>query len=95
MDKSAMVTILHELNRQGLAARVRHARDRRFHALKITAKGEALLQRMLVPVSQPGRPIRDALSARELEQLLSLLDRACDALVRAEQDAKSSTRSSP
>src|SRR5262245_26692574 len=90
MDKSAVVAILHELSRQGLATRVRHARDRRFHALKITAKGEALLQRMLVPISRPGRPIRDALSPQELEQLLSLLERACDALVQADQDAKSS-----
>ncbi len=89
MDKSAVAAIVDDLDRQGLATRVRHARDRRFHALKITAKGKALLQRMLAPASGPSRPIRQALSPREQEQLLSLLDRACRALVQAEHDAKS------
>jgi DNA-binding MarR family transcriptional regulator len=88
MDKSAVVAIVQELDRQGLATRVRHAEDRRFQALKITAKGQALLQRTLAPVSRPGRPIREALSPRELEQLLSLLDRAWRALLQAEQDTR-------
>lgn len=90
MDKSAVVAIIHDLDRQGLATRVRHAEDRRFHALQITPKGEALLQRTLAPASRPGRPIRDALSPRELDQLLSLLDRAWRALLEAEQNAKAS-----
>jgi DNA-binding MarR family transcriptional regulator len=94
MDKSAVVAIIHDLDRQGLATRVRHAQDRRFHALKITSKGQALLQRTLPPASRPGRPIREALSPRELEQLLSLLDRAWRALLQAERSAKSSTGNS-
>jgi DNA-binding MarR family transcriptional regulator len=83
MDKSAVVAIIDELERRGLAARVRHPQDRRFHSLKLTAKGETLLQKMFEPASQPGQPIRDALSPRELQQLLSLLDRACRALAEA------------
>jgi DNA-binding MarR family transcriptional regulator len=89
MDKSAVVAILNELDRQGLAVRTRHKLDGRFHALKITAKGNALLQRMLAPALGPARPIREALAPQELEQLISLLDRACEALLRAEQVAHS------
>jgi DNA-binding MarR family transcriptional regulator len=88
MDKSAVVAIIHDLDRLGLVSRVRHAEDRRFHALKIMPKGQALLQRALGPASRPGRPIREALSPRELEQLLALIDRASRALLRA--DTKSS-----
>ncbi|HEY1247263.1 MAG TPA: MarR family winged helix-turn-helix transcriptional regulator [Hyphomicrobiaceae bacterium] len=88
MDKSAVVAIIHDLDRQGLATRVRHAQDRRFHALKLTPKGQALLQRTLAPASRPGRPIREALSLRELEQLLSLLDRAWRALLEADRSVK-------
>ncbi|MBO0764276.1 MAG: winged helix-turn-helix transcriptional regulator [Hyphomicrobiaceae bacterium] len=84
MDKSAVVAIIHDLEWQGLATRVRHTQDRRFHALKLTPKGQALLQRTLAPASRPGRPIREALSPRELEQLLSLLDRAWRALLAAD-----------
>ncbi len=80
MDKSAVVAMLDELEHRGLAARARHAKDRRFYALKLTAKGKQLLQRMMEPAAQPGKPIRDALSPDELQQLLSLLDRACRAM---------------
>ena len=88
MDKSAVVVIIDELERRGLAARVRHPQDRRFHALKLTAKGKALLQRMIEPASQPGQPLRDALSPQELQQLLSLLDRACRAMEQASPPAR-------
>lgn len=81
MDKSAVTTVVRDLERRGLAVRVRGRDDRRFRALKLTAKGNALLQRMVKPASGPGQPIRDALSAREMKQLISLLDRAGRALV--------------
>lgn len=90
MDKSAVVAVVNQLEGRGLAMRVHHARDRRFRALKITAKGKALLQRMLAPASQPGQPIRKALSPREFDQLLSLLERAYRAMAEAEQNPKSS-----
>jgi|SRR4051812_44309184 DNA-binding MarR family transcriptional regulator len=91
MDKSAVVAIVDELEARGLATRVRQTEDRRRHALKLTAKGKALMQRMLKPASQPGRPIREALSPRELQQLLSLLDRACRAMMQANPAAKAAT----
>jgi DNA-binding MarR family transcriptional regulator len=84
MDKSAVVTIVHDLERRGLVARVRGRADRRFRALKLTVKGNALLKRMLKPASGPGQPIRDTLSPRELELLIALLDRAGRALAESQ-----------
>lgn len=89
MDKSAVVAIIDELESRDLARRVRQAHDRRRHALSLTTKGKALLQRMLGPAMVGGRPIRDALSPKEMEQLLSMLDRACDALAEAPPIKKS------
>ena len=90
MDKSAVVAIIDDLETRDLARRVRQAHDRRRHALSLTTKGKALLQRMLTPASVGGRPIREALSPREMEQLMSLLDRACRALAEAPPVAKAS-----
>jgi DNA-binding MarR family transcriptional regulator len=88
MDKSAVVAIVDDLENKGLASRIRQPLDRRRHALKLTAKGKTLMQRMFTPAQYAGRPIRDKLSARELTQLMALLDRACDALIEAELVAK-------
>jgi len=88
------VAIVDELENRGLASRVRQPLDRRRHALKLTAKGKTLMQRMFVPATYAGRPIREKLSARELTQLMALLDRACDALIEAEAAAKSSGNAS-
>ncbi len=94
MDKSAVVAIIDELESRDLARRVRQAHDRRRHALSLTTKGKALLQRMLGPATVGGRPIREALSAKEMEQLHALLDRACRALAEAPPIGKSSSASS-
>jgi len=80
MDKSAVVAIIDDLEARGLASRMRGTQDRRRHELTLTAAGEALTERMYGVVSQVGLPIRKALSKREFEQLLSLLDRAYGAL---------------
>jgi DNA-binding MarR family transcriptional regulator len=83
MDKSAVATILDELEARGLAMRERLPQDRRRHALSLTPAGEALMRRMQTEVAKPGRPIREALSADEMAQLMALLGRAHDALARA------------
>lgn len=80
MDKSAVVAIIDDLEARGLASRVRGTQDRRRHALTLTPEGEALTQRMYGVVSRVGQPMRDALSKREYEQLLSLIDRAYEAM---------------
>lgn len=83
MDKSAVVAVLDDLERRGLVSRVRDERDRRRHTLSLTREGEALMHKMHPAVLKPGLPIREALSPEEMEQLLSLLDRACRALAAA------------
>ncbi len=80
MDKSAVVAIVDELEERGLARRVRSAQDRRRYDLTLTAEGETTMQRMYMPARTVGQPIREALSQREIQQLLSLLDRAHRAL---------------
>jgi DNA-binding MarR family transcriptional regulator len=85
MDKSAVVAIIDELEAKGLTRRVRPAHDRRRHALTLTAQGDALMRKMVGPVSLAGLPIRQALTKPEMEQLLSLLDRAYHALAAAEE----------
>ena len=85
MDKSAVVPIIDELEKRGLATRVRTSHDRRRHALMLTEQGEAMMHRMLEPITSVGRPVREALSEQEMEQLLSLLDRAYLALAQSPQ----------
>lgn len=93
MDKSAVVALVKELERRGLAARVPGRDDRRFRALKLTAKGKTVLSQMMKPGAQPGQPIRDALSPAEMKQLLSLLDRACRAMMQSQPGANDSAGS--
>jgi len=91
MDKSAIVAVLDQLQARGLVSRTRRAGDRRRHALELTPEGEALMQEMRTAVAVPGRPIREALAPAEMQQLLSLLDRACRALAEAPSDDVNST----
>ena len=85
MDKSAVVAIVDELETRGLVKRVRSADDRRRHALSLTAAGKATMNRMRSHVLKVGQPIREELSAREHQQLLSLLERSHAALAESEK----------
>ncbi len=87
MDKSAVVAIVDELESRGLLIRLHPPQDRRRHALSLTKDGEALMHRMHGAVQGVGVPIRDSLSPKEMEQLMSLLDRAYEALARDASDA--------
>ena len=91
MDKSAVVAVLDQLEARELVTRTRRAGDRRRHAVALTPEGEALMHRMRVAVAVPGRPIREALSPQEMQQLVALLDRACRALAEAPSDDVNST----
>ncbi len=89
MDKSAVVSLIDDLESRGYASRVRSVQDRRRHALYLTKEGAAMMLSMQDPVAGVGRPIRDALTRQEMDQLLDLLDRAYQALVKAEAEAES------
>jgi DNA-binding MarR family transcriptional regulator len=81
LDKSAVVSLLDELESHGLAVRARAPNDRRRHALFLTKKGEEMVEQMRGPVSEAGGAMREELSAEEMNQLLTLLDRAYRALL--------------
>jgi DNA-binding MarR family transcriptional regulator len=80
INKSALVGIVDELENMGLAARDRSAADRRRNTLTVTAAGEAAMQTLFAAVTREEEPIREALGARDMAQLLDLLDRALAAL---------------
>jgi DNA-binding MarR family transcriptional regulator len=81
LDKSAVVAIVDDLEKGGLAVRDRSAKDRRRNRLSLTAKGEQTMQAMYEAAVGQEHPIREALTPEEFERLLTLLDRAYDALL--------------
>ena len=75
-----LVSLVDELERQGLVRRDRSTTDRRRNMLVLTDKGEETLSEMFKVVSQIEAPIREELSPKELEQLIGLVDRVLKAL---------------
>ena len=80
VNKSALVGIVDELEKRGLAARDRSASDRRRNHLSVTPDGEATMTTMLERVSDGEDQVREALGPRDHAKLLELLDRANAAL---------------
>jgi len=83
LDKSAIVTIVDELEKRGLAIRGRSLSDRRRNSLSLTAEGEKLMKEMHALAMATEQPLRDGLSPGEFDQLFGLLEKA-RALVAAE-----------
>jgi DNA-binding MarR family transcriptional regulator len=81
MDDSAMVAIIDDLERQGLARRTRSTKDRRRNSLSLTAEGEDVMAKMVEAAMRVERPVREALSEKEFATLLDLLRRSYDALM--------------
>ena len=80
LNKSALVGIVDELEKRGLAARDRSASDRRRNNLSVTPAGEAAMKAMLARVDGGEARVREALGKRDHLALLDLLDRANKAL---------------
>jgi len=78
LDKSAAVLIINELERRGLARRVRAEDDRRRHSLYVTAEGEAFLTELLDSLSVIEDRVLNHLTSEELRALNRLLDRLYD-----------------
>jgi DNA-binding MarR family transcriptional regulator len=76
VDPSAMVTLLDELERAGLAQRRRRPGDRRAWEIAITPKGRRTLERARRFVEQVEDEVLGGLSPVERRQLLTLLRRA-------------------
>jgi DNA-binding MarR family transcriptional regulator len=82
LNKSALVGIVDELERRGLAARDRSANDRRRNQLSVTREGEAAMKAMFERVRSGEDRVREALGPGDHAKLIELLDRANAALDR-------------
>ena len=80
LNKSALVGIVDELEKRGLAARDRSSSDRRRNHLTVTPKGEAEMKTMFASVDPGEAKIREALGPKDHALLLELLDRTYAAL---------------
>lgn len=83
LDKSVMVSIIHELEEQGWAERRRSATDRRRHALHITAAGERQLDALFDVLHETEIKVLQTLTSGERQILNELLDRMYAAAMRA------------
>ena len=79
IDPSTMVSLVDELQRAGLASRRPHPKDRRAHAVTITAKGRRTLQRARALVYRTEDEVLGGLSESERGELLTLMRRALEA----------------
>jgi DNA-binding MarR family transcriptional regulator len=76
IDPSTMVSILDQLESEGLAKRQPHPTDRRAREVVITAKGRRLLERGRRMAFQVDDEVLGGLTAAERRELLTLLRRA-------------------
>jgi MarR family transcriptional regulator, lower aerobic nicotinate degradation pathway regulator len=76
IDPSAMVSLIDELERAGLAERRRRPNDRRAWEVSITPKGRRTLERARRSVSQVEDEVLGGLTGAERHQLLALLRQA-------------------
>ncbi|MDQ0031614.1 MarR family winged helix-turn-helix transcriptional regulator [Arthrobacter bambusae] len=75
IDASALVAVLNDLERDGLAERRRDPADRRRHIVEITAEGKRAVASIDVAVADVEREAFTGFSAEELQQLHGLLSR--------------------
>jgi DNA-binding MarR family transcriptional regulator len=69
------VALLDELERRGLAQRLRSENDRRSHALHLTKAGEALLKRVVARQEEHEARMTAKIGSAGREQLMALLDK--------------------
>jgi DNA-binding MarR family transcriptional regulator len=72
-DRSATARLLDQMKRQGLLVEKVSARERRAHELYLTAKGQALIQRVRTIAVKHSDDFFAVLSSAEQDQLLRLL----------------------
>ena len=77
-DKATVVTLLDAMEALGWAERRRDAKDRRRHALMITAGGEGALKELQALALANEAKIRKSLTKTEMAQLVTLLDKVYD-----------------
>lgn len=88
INKSALVGLVDELEKRGLAERDRSTTDRRLNRLTVTKAGAATIEDLLARVEWVEAPVREALGEADIQQLNALLDRVLDSL--KDEDASGS-----
>jgi DNA-binding MarR family transcriptional regulator len=78
IDRSTMVSLIDQLEGEGLATRRPSARDRRAREIAITPKGRRLLERARRMLSQAEDEVLAGLTADERGELVGLLRRALE-----------------
>ena len=85
IDKTALVALLDYLEEVGWAVRVRAKDDRRKHSLHVTEKGAAALETLTEAAHETEAKARGGLTAKELAQLLTILDKLYATCFREEE----------
>jgi len=75
-----LVGVVDELEQRGLVTRERDPTDRRRNMIVLSSKGARTLETMYKVVAEIEAPLREALGADGLAQLISLTERAVDSL---------------
>ena len=78
IDRSDMVAVINDLERDGLVARVRDERDRRRNVVRITPAGKRALKRLDARVEEAQAALLTPLSAAERRELQRLLARVVE-----------------
>jgi DNA-binding MarR family transcriptional regulator len=78
VHRSAVVALVDDLERRGLAERRRHPNDRRAYALYLTPSGRQLLADLERDADEREAELLTALNASERSQLISLLQRVAE-----------------
>ena len=75
IDRSTMVPLLNQLERKGFVERVRRSDDRRAHALQLTRRGAAILDKSRELIELHERTITRGFTPEECQALLAGLKR--------------------
>ncbi|HEX2312200.1 MAG TPA: MarR family winged helix-turn-helix transcriptional regulator [Thermomonospora sp.] len=78
LDKSAMVRIMDELERRGLAVRNRNARDRRAYAIELTAQGREKARASTEAATRAAARLFGTLTPADRERLVAALTQIID-----------------
>jgi DNA-binding MarR family transcriptional regulator len=78
IDRSDMVAVVNDLERDGLVARVRDESDRRRNLVRLTPAGRRALDRLDAMVEEAQAAVLAPLSAAERDDLLRLLARVVE-----------------
>jgi MarR family transcriptional regulator, lower aerobic nicotinate degradation pathway regulator len=90
IDRTNLVLLLNELEREQLVERRRSEEDRRRHVVELTTAGRELLARAEMALGATEEIVLGALNREEREALYALLSRAVDGLAAGDDPCEAS-----